>query len=147
VLDCSEVVYLEKLPAKHLTLPSRTGGRMPAYCTGLGKAMLAYESDENIEKAISAGLDRRTPNTLVSPGSFRQDLEHIRLAGVAYDHEESCPGIACVAAPIRGSGRAIGAVSVTGASREFRFREMEVAVRQTAASVWRDFFAPGVRAN
>jgi DNA-binding IclR family transcriptional regulator len=147
VLDRNEVVYLDKIPAKEVDIPSRTGGRMPAYCTGLGKAMLAYEGDEGIERAIAAGLDRRTSNTLASPHEFRLDLELIRKTGVAYDHEESCPGIACVAAPIRGSGRAIGAVSVTGFSREFRFREMEVAVRQTAASIWRDLFLPGARSN
>ena len=147
VLDRNEVVYLDKIPAKEVDIPSRTGGRMPAYCTGLGKAMLAYEGDEGIERAIAGGLDRRTSNTLASPNEFRLDLELIRKTGVAYDHEESCPGIACVAAPIRGSGRAIGAVSVTGFSREFRFREMEVAVRQTATSIWRDLFVPGARSN
>jgi DNA-binding IclR family transcriptional regulator len=147
VLDRNEVVYLDKIPAKEVDIPSRTGGRMPAYCTGLGKAMLAYEGDEGIERVIAAGLDRRTSKTLTSPDEFRQDLELIRRTGVAYDDEESCPGIACVAAPIRGSGRAIGAVSVTGFSRDFRFREMEVAVRQTAANIWRDLFSPGPRTN
>jgi DNA-binding IclR family transcriptional regulator len=148
VLDRNEVVYLDKIPAnKEVDIPSRTGGRMPAYCTGLGKAMLAYEGDEGIERAIAAGLDRRTSNTLTSPDEFRQDLALIRGTGVAYDYEESCPGIACVAAPIRGSGRAIGAVSVTGFSREFRFREMEVAVRQTAVNIWRDLFGSGPRTN
>jgi DNA-binding IclR family transcriptional regulator len=144
MLEGHEVVYLEKIPSAQVVIPSRAGGRMPAYCTGLGKAMLAFESEQQIDSTIAAGLTRRTSNTLVSKEAFRMDLERIRREGMAYDHEESCAGIVCVAAPIRGSGRAIAAISVTGFSREFKFREMEMAVRQTATNIWRNLFRSGV---
>jgi len=140
MLEGHEILYLDKIPGAQVVVPSRAGARMPAYCTGLGKAMLAYESEHHIEMTIAAGLTRRTLNTLVSEQEFRTDLERVRQNGVACDHEESCQGIVCVAAPIRGSGRAIAAISVTGFSREFRFREMEVAVRQTATNIWQNLF-------
>ena len=125
VLDRNEVVYLDKIPAKEVDIPSRTGGRMPAYCTGLGKAMLAYEGNEGIERAIAAGLDRRTSNTLALPHRFPASTSRlIRKTGVAYDPR----GIMSRHRLCRGPdpqlpGRAIGAVSVTGFSRRSRFQE------------------------
>ena len=140
VLDRSEVVYLEKLPIRGLELPTREGGRMPAYCTSLGKALLAFAGDDEIERAIALGMPRRTPNTIVTPEALREELATVRRVGLAYDREEGCVGIACVAAPIRGAGRAIGAVSVTGFSSQIDFRIASTAVRRSADGIWQELF-------
>ena len=142
VLDHGEVVYLEKLPARGLELPTRDGGRMPAHCTALGKVMLAYAGAEEIERVIAAGLEPRTATTIVDPDRLRSELLAVRRAGVAFDREEACAGVACVAAPIRGAGRAVGAVSATGFARAFDLRAAEPLVRRTAAAVWADLFGP-----
>ncbi|HZT65119.1 MAG TPA: IclR family transcriptional regulator [Acidimicrobiales bacterium] len=140
VLDHTEIVYLEKVPVRGLNLPTREGGRMPAYCTSLGKAMLAFADEDEIERVIAAGLDRRTPFTITAPDAFRADLEAVRRAGVATDREEACRGISCAAAPIRGSGRAIGAVSITGFAGTFDFRTASAAVKRATAAIWYDLF-------
>lgn len=152
VLDQGEVVYLEKLPVRGLNLPTRDGGRMPAHCTALGKAMLAFAGPEELARLADAGLERRTARTIVEPVRLGTELEAIRRDGLAYDREEACPGIACVAAPIRGAGRAIGAVSATGFSQGYDYRAAEAAVRRAAAAIWADMFgsasasAPHLRA-
>ncbi|MBI2710110.1 MAG: IclR family transcriptional regulator [Actinobacteria bacterium] len=140
VLDRAEVVYLEKLPIKGLTLPTREGGRMPAHCTSLGKALLAFAGDEEVERVISLGLPKRTPATIVSPEALVSELAAVRKNGVAFDREEGCAGVSCVAAPIRGAGRAIGAVSVTGFSTVIDLRAASIHVRQAAASIWHELF-------
>jgi DNA-binding IclR family transcriptional regulator len=142
VLPDTEVVYLVKLPVRGLEVPTRDGGRMPSYCTGLGKAMLAWAPEEQVERVIEAGLERRTPSTIVNPDAFREELAAIRDLGVAYDRDEACDRVSCVAAPIRGSGRAIGAVSVTGVTGHFDFGAIESNVRRTATAIWADLFGP-----
>jgi DNA-binding IclR family transcriptional regulator len=142
VLDGGEVVYLEKLPIRGLTLPTRDGGRMPAHCTALGKAMLAFAGEEEVERVIGLGLEPRTENTIVDPDRLREELAGIRRRGVAYDREEACRGVSCAAAPIRGSGRAVGAFSATGFSGGFDFPATENAVRRAALGTWNDLFGP-----
>lgn len=142
VLRDTEVVHLVKLPIKGLELPTRDGGRMPAHCTGLGKAMLAWASDDQVQRVIDAGLAPRTPATIADPVGFRRELAAIRDRGVSYDRDEACVGVSCVAAPIRSSGRAIGAVSVTGLSGRFDFAAIEPQVPKVACVIWRDLFGP-----
>ena len=142
VLDGHEVVYLDKIGGHaSSTVVSRLGGRLPASCTGLGKAMLAHSSDDTVASAIERGLDRRTPNSIVDLGDFRRELAEIRRVGLAFDREEAQSGIVCVAAPIRGSGRAIAALSITGpADRKDVVERMGPAVAAAAAGVWRTLF-------
>lgn len=143
VLDGNQVVYLDKIGG-HTSSPviSRPGGRLPASCTGLGKVMLAHSSDDSIERALALGLDRRTPNSIVDGDAFRLELAEIRRVGLAFDREEAQPGIACVAAPIRGAGRAIAAISVSGPPDRIDFERVGPAVSAAAVGVWRTLFPP-----
>ena len=135
VLDRGEVVYLERILVGDHHLPTRLGGRMPAYCTGLGKAMLAFD-DSATDEVTSSALPRRTERTLTEPSRLRSNLAEARRAGVAFDRAESYDGLGCVAAPIRNSGRAIAAVSVTGPLAEMSWDLVAKAVRRTAADIW-----------
>lgn len=135
VLDRGEVVYLERIALGTYRVPTRLGGRMPAYCTGLGKAMLAFDQ-EAAGDVLAQELPRRTSSTLTDPAALRDDLERIRDRGVAFDVSEAYDGIECVAAPIRNSGRAIGAVSVTGPAGAIEWDEMTRAVQAVAANTW-----------
>lgn len=139
VLDRGEVVYLERIAFGSYRVPTRLGGRMPAYCTGLGKAMLAFD-EEAAEDVLACDLPKRTARTLADPEALSADLERIRQSGVAYDVSEAFDGIECVAAPIRNSGRAIGAVSVTGPAGDIDWDEMSRAVQSVAASTWASRF-------
>ncbi|OLT18739.1 IclR family transcriptional regulator [Pseudonocardia sp. CNS-139] len=134
VPDGVEVVYVQKLPASSAPeIPSRQGGRMPAYCTGLGKALLAFGPPARLQAVLDAGLVRRTPRTVVAPGLLSAELAEIRRRGLAEEHEESAVGIACVAAPVFGpGGDAVAALSITGWSNRLHTARVAPAV-QTAA--------------
>ena len=114
---------------------------MPAYCTGLGKAMLAFD-DTATQQVLDAELPARTSNTLSSGPRLSDDLQKVRATGVAYDHQEAFDGLGCVAAPIRNSGRAIGAVSVTGPIDQIDWDVLSTLVRNTATCIWNARFPP-----
>ena len=120
-LDGGEVVYVAKVVRQDhdgVQLGSRVGGRNPAHCTGVGKALLsrALRTAESVETyAATHPLVRRTATTLVTPEALHADLEGVRARGYSIDHEENEPGVGCVALPIFiGPGpQPSGAVSVT----------------------------------
>ncbi len=117
VLDGTDVVYLERIHGhRAVNVASRVGGRLPAYCTGVGKALLAYNPDAAV-RVMAMPLVPRTPYTITSHQLLAEELVRIRQVGIAIDREENTLGITCVAAPIVVGERAIGAVSVTCSPR------------------------------
>jgi DNA-binding IclR family transcriptional regulator len=135
ILDRADVVYLERIVVGPIRLPTRRGGRKPAYCTALGKAMAAYDDDAT-HAVISAPMPRKTPKTITEPVTLWAELKRVREDGVAFDRGEAYADLVCVAAPIRSSGNAIGAVSVTGPAGRMRWSVVTEAVRGTAAAIW-----------
>jgi DNA-binding IclR family transcriptional regulator len=135
ILDHGEVVYLDRIAMTRFSLPTRVGGREPAHCTALGKAMLAFEDQRSPAPAL-ASLPRRTEFTIIDPRAMEAALDSARRTGIAYDREEAYPGLGCVASPIRGAGRAIGAVSVTGPIVRMQAHSLEHEVRTTALAIW-----------
>ena len=102
MLDGIEVIYVDKIAGhRGVSVPTSVGRRMPAHCTGLGKAILAFSDPELTNRVISAGLRRARPTRLSCPMCCGR-VGRARIRGVAYDREESVLGVACAAAPIRG---------------------------------------------
>lgn len=136
VLDGADVVYLEKIGDRMVAaVPTRVGGRQPAHCTAVGKAMLAY-GDRSDAVDLSA---RRTKFSISTPAQLAAELGKVRSHGVAFDREESLAGFGCVAAPIGNSGDAVAAVSVCGPMNRMMFDQRLVApLRMTAMHVWRN---------
>ncbi|MGG2460847.1 IclR family transcriptional regulator [Streptomyces sp. RGM 3693] len=146
VLDDAEVVHVERIGgAADTVVPSRVGGRQPAYCTASGKAILAFSDDAVVEQVVRRGLRPRTPRTLCRPEALRTELATARARGVAYDHEEAYRGVSCVAVPLRGSGRAIAAISLSGNGAHRDLDRLAPAVADCARTVWRSLFGPGRR--
>jgi DNA-binding IclR family transcriptional regulator len=115
VLDGTEVMYVEKIGShRRIDTPARVGHRFPAHCTALGKAILATAGSDSVDRVIAGGLAPRTARTIVEAAMFRRELDRVLAEGVAVDDGEFADGMTCIAAPIRGSGRAVAAVSVTG---------------------------------
>ncbi|MEO0401869.1 MAG: IclR family transcriptional regulator [Pseudomonadota bacterium] len=115
-LDGGQVLYVDKRNAADpIEMFSQAGKVGPGYCTGVGKAMLAYLGDEARETALAQqAWFAHTAHTHTTRDSLSAEFEEIRRDGVAYDREEHEPGIICIAAPIlTGTGRALGALSVT----------------------------------
>nr|WP_211176570.1 IclR family transcriptional regulator [Pseudonocardia acidicola] len=139
VPDGTDVVYVQKIDGRRgPAVASRVGGRMPAYCTGVGKALLAFGPPERLAAVLAAGLERRTPRTVIAPGLLDQELAAVRRRGVAEEHEESTVGIACVAAPVLdAAGLAVAAVSITGWVNRMDTTRLAPAVRTAAMGISR----------
>ena len=118
VLDHMEIVYLDKVQGLHAIglMSSRVGSRAPAYCTGVGKAMLAHVDTRLVRQHFErVGLKRFTDTTLDSVDALMEHLARVRQCGYALDSGEHESEVRCVAAPIFDrSGRAIAAISVSG---------------------------------
>ncbi len=101
-LDVNEVVYMAKVPSRHpIQLVSNVGTRLPAYATGIGKALLACLSEHQVHRLYpSTELARFTPATITSTAALIDELHAIRERGFARDLGEYSPGIFCVAVPI-----------------------------------------------
>lgn len=138
VLVGSQVLYIEKITGRGgCVIPSRVGGRMPATCTALGKAMLASSTDASIENVLSGVLPRRTSSSIGLPGALERELCRIRESGVAYDREEAKPGVFCVGAAVSASGRPVAGVSVGGISKQFGTDSYANLVREASARLSR----------
>jgi DNA-binding IclR family transcriptional regulator len=138
VLDDMEVMYVERLGGhRQVHCATRVGGRMPAYCTGLGKAMLAYSSGELVRRVVDSGLKPLTPHTIRLPGLFVQDLLRSREQGYAVDREEAVVGVTCIASPIMRDGHPIAAISVTGPSTRTNVARLSRTVVATAQGISR----------
>lgn len=113
VLQGADVTYLNKLHG-HRSIPSpeRIGRTIPAYCTAVGKAMLAFDP-AGTDLAMRGRFPQWTPMTISSTAALERELSEVRRAGVAYDRGEHVRGVHCVAVPLLGSsGRPIAALSV-----------------------------------
>lgn len=134
VLDRLDVVCLDKLSARSgMALPTRVGGRTPAHATASGKAILAWTDPRQVDAILRGKLVSRTPRTLPTMEALEQELAKVRArGGLAYDREESSPGVACVAAPLRGSARAVAAVSLTGEASRMDLNRLSPFVAETA---------------
>ena len=117
VLQKTSVLYLDKVePNRRICMSSKIGSSNPVYCTSMGKAMLAFQPEETIEKIVSSiRFTRYTPKTLCSREKLLEHLKTVRRRGYAIDDEEIELGVRCIGAPIFNQDRwAIAAVSVSG---------------------------------
>jgi IclR family KDG regulon transcriptional repressor len=127
-LDGAQVLYVDKRNARQpIEMYSAAGKVGPAYCTGVGKAMLAFLPEPDLSQAIAQqSFHRFTPATLVTPEALRSELTAIRERGYGFDREEHEPGIICIAHPILTRGnRVLGAVSVTSSTERTTLAALE----------------------
>ncbi len=143
-LDHAQVLYVDKRNASRpIEMFSDAGKVGPAYCTGVGKTMLAHLDEAARDAAIAQqSFHAFTPATLTDAAALRLDLQAIRAAGYGFDREEHEPGIICIAVPILGPGtRVIGGLSVTSSTQRTDLAGLERLVPQvqdTAAAIAAD---------
>ena len=116
VRDGFKAVYIDKIESDATVRVSmKIGQSLPLYCTGMGKALVAFLPDERLEELLARlRFEKHTPNTHGSPESLKADLMEVRRRGYSVDDEEHIPGLFCVAAPIfDATGGAIAAISVS----------------------------------
>jgi DNA-binding IclR family transcriptional regulator len=103
----------------------------PAHCTSVGKAILAFQPPEMLERlAVLGALARYTETTITEPARLAAHLAETRERGWSLDEEEHQPGLRCVGAPIRDqSGRVFAAISVSAPIRELPQSRVAAAVK------------------
>ncbi|MBU2666978.1 IclR family transcriptional regulator [Actinoplanes bogorensis] len=141
VLSGTQVLLVEKITG-HRPMPmlSQVGALLPAYCSALGMAILAYSDEDAVRAVVDAGMPRRTPRTMTTATALRRELAAIPDRGLAVEREEGNIGISCVAAPIFDPlGAVVAAVSVTGPAALVRADRAGPAVRLAAAATSRAF--------
>lgn len=145
VLDKMEVVYLEKLHGLHAVglMTSRIGGRLPAHCTGLGKALLAYVDPQKVREYFGQhGLTGYTDTTIQNLDELMTHLEQIRRRGYAFDRGEREADVCCVAVPLFDvNNRAVAALSVSGPQTRLSPIEEKVDLIEMVQQAARDISA------
>ena len=117
VLDNGEVLYIAVARGQRdYGMAMDAGTRHPAYCTSLGKAILAEMSEQAIREIVHNHPPvPLTPNTLVDASDLLRDLAATRRRGFSIDNEERVPGIFCLGAAVRDlDGALVGALSISG---------------------------------
>jgi IclR family pca regulon transcriptional regulator len=119
ILDDVDIVYVERFRASRrhqneIDLDLHVGSRLPAYCTSMGKVLLAFLPDAEREELVGRiTFSRRGPNTLTSKTALLGELEHVRATGIAVNNEELAYGLRSIAVPVlAASGEAVAAVNL-----------------------------------
>jgi IclR family acetate operon transcriptional repressor len=126
VWDNDAVLYLGTMGApRSLNLFADTGERRTVHATALGKAMLAYRPDADLQRIISSGCAQFTGRTITTLRGLRKEVDRIRALGYALDDEEGVPGLRCVAAPIRDRrAQVVAAISVSAPCSQITNEEL-----------------------
>lgn len=134
VLDQMEVVYVDKQEGLHAIgiMSSRIGGRNPAYCTGVGKALLAYQNPTAVQSHFAGvTFERFTDTTVVTAADLMAELSAVRRRGFALDLGEHEAEVRCVAAPVfDAGGNAVAAISVSGPQSRLNPVEQQTGIIQ-----------------
>lgn len=116
VPEGNDIIYIDKVESTHtLRMHSYIGRRSPMYCTAVGKAILADQSNlqiENYWKQIHPV--KFTKNTITELEAFLDEIHEIRTQGFSYDNEEQEPDIRCIAISLKDfNGETVGALSIS----------------------------------
>lgn len=124
MLDGAEVLYVDRARSwrraeRETDVGLYPGSRMPAYCTAMGKVLLAYLPDA-VQRDLLAQLklERNSPSTITSKQALRAELERISEDGYAVNEQELRPGLQAIAVPVRDESREVVAAVGIAASPE-----------------------------
>ena len=116
ILRGNEVVYLDAVETSStVRVISRVGLHMPIHATAAGKALVAYDSAEELRKLLNGDLRRFAKATRTDIDELLKEIASVRELGYATDLEEFEEGLRCIGAPVRDYTRkVVGAISVSG---------------------------------
>lgn len=136
ILDHDGVVCVNFLESQKVNrISSGIGLRKPVHCTAEGKALIAFQPAQVVERIIAAKHEQRTPRTLTDPMALRDELAKVRARGYAIDDEEYELGVRSIAAPVRDdTGSSIAAVGVTGPAQRLTKNRLTVIGRHVDAA-------------
>lgn len=141
VVDDEFIIVLTRMESREIMRSlTQVGGRVAMVTSGVGKAVLATYSDEDVGAVIRHhGMPRLTEKSIVRPSDLFRELEKIRKQGFALDDEEACMGLRCIAAVVYNDcAEPLAAVSVSGMTSRLtdqRLPEMGQIVRDVSAEL------------
>ena len=119
VLDGADILYIERCRTsqrgqRDIDLNLHIGSRLPAYCTSMGKVLLAHLDAEELESVLAqVRFAPRGPNTLTGKEQLLKELGRVRTAGLAVNNEELAYGLRSIAAPVRRqNGEVVAAINL-----------------------------------
>lgn len=120
VFEDGMVTYLVKEAKGAAAVFTREGMQLEAYCSGVGKVLLAHLPESELEDYLNEGpFVALTPNTIVDPAELRRELEEVKRKGWAQDDAEVFEGLKCLAVPLRSADGAVAALSLSAPSVVF----------------------------
>ena len=152
------VITCDAHPRPRAVLPHQFGPRVHAYCSAIGKAVLAFLDEELVNGYIErTELVAFTEETITDAEALRADLEVIRKRGYAVDRQEAVQGLVCVGAPVfHRDGQVAGSISVSGSAQRMdddKVAELSEELLKTTGEVSRymgympEFSNPGPGSN
>jgi DNA-binding IclR family transcriptional regulator len=141
VLDGAEAMLIDKIDAPGTgRQTSFVGRRLDVHSTGVGKALVAYISEEELALIAKVkGFPRRNDNTITTLGALKRELAQVRTLGYSMDDEEDEIGSRCIGAPVfDGNWVVVAAISVAGPAGQIpneRIPELANSVKRTAAQI------------
>lgn len=141
VLAGNEAVLIDRASHRGSSVGADWIGRtLDINCTGVGKALIAFLSEEEFNQLIkSKSLARHNDNTIVTLKGFKRELARVRELGYALDDEEDEIGLRCIGTPIfDAEQRTVAAVSVAGTTIDIpldRVQTLAATLKQTAAEI------------
>jgi IclR family pca regulon transcriptional regulator len=133
VLSHDNVIYVARLQSDTslVTANITVGSTLPAFCTSMGKVLLAFAPGDGAARVDEASLrGRYGPNAVTSLGALREQLTRVRAAGYALQDEEVAGGLRSIAGPVRGeTGAVIAAVNIAVPAVLFTIGDLETRFR------------------
>jgi IclR family transcriptional regulator, acetate operon repressor len=141
VVDDEFIIVLTRMESREIMRSlTKVGGRVAMVASGVGKAVLATYSNDDVSAIIHHhGMPRLTEKSIVRPGDLFKELEKIRRQGFAIDDEEACMGLRCIAAVVYNDcAEPLAAISVSGMTSRLtdeRLPMLGQTVREVAAEL------------
>ncbi len=140
IREGTEAVYIDQVSSSHpIRAFTQVGARVPLHCTGVGKVLLAYLTEEDLSVIAAQDLTKYTSQTIGDWRKLRDELNKIRASGWALDAEEMQPEVRCIAAPVfDDQGRVVAAISIAAPAQRLtgmRQHELAPVVRRAGADV------------
>ena len=142
VFEGGMVTYLLKAGHRRAGLFTREGTQLEAYCTGIGKVLLAALPEAELQDYLATGpFIRLTTNTLTDPAALRAALATVQAQGYAADNAEMDVDLRCLAIPVRDPhGRVFAAISIAARRRDGSATELSIhldALQRAASALTR----------
>jgi len=117
ILDGTDILYVARssTTVRILSVDLGVGSRLPAYCTAMGRVLLAFETEERLREYFAAArFTACTKRTLTSPGKLRERLAEVRTHGYAIVDQELEIGLRSISVPVKAKANTVIAAMNVG---------------------------------